>query len=355
MAEQDSFGPLEPILADPEVTDIMVNGPSKIFYVKQGKLLQADAQFKDDDQVMGVIELILKPLGRAINESHPIIDARLEDGSLVHVIIPPISLNGPILTIRKTQVRQLSIEDLKSFGTATQEMFDFLEACVKSRLTVVVSGGTGSGKTTILNRLTDFIDDDERIVSIEYASELHIEHNHVVRLEARPPNIEGKGEVSIAELVIQAARIRPERIILSEVNSSEVMHLVQLINTGHDGALFGIHANSPRDALSRMEVMCTMAGLQIPILNIRQDLASAVDIIVQQQRLRDGSRKILNITEVTGMQNNLIAMQDIFEFQQTDFKDGKIIGAAKPTGVIPKCRGLLEDNGFDFPDSFFTP
>ncbi len=354
MPNQDPFGPLEPILQDSEVTEILVNGPDKIFYEKHGKLIESQTHFNDDDHVMEVIQFILKPLGLVANESHPIVDARLEDGSRVHVVIPPIALTGPTITIRKTIIRQPSLDDLLGYGTATQPMFDFLKACVASRLSIVVSGGTGSGKTTILNRFSDFIPDEERIITVERESELQLKHNHVVRLESRPPNLEGKGEVSIAELMVQVARMRPERIILSEARSSEVMHLVQLINTGHDGAMFSIHANNPRDALNRMEVMCTMAGLQIPVLNIRQDLASAIDIIVQQQRLRDGSRKILNITEVTGIKNNIIEMQDIFEFYQTDFKDGRIVGEFKPTGTIPHCLDRLKDAGFEFPASFFN-
>jgi pilus assembly protein CpaF len=302
---------------------------------------------------MRVIDRIVSPLGRRIDESSPTVDARLPDGSRVNAVIPPIALNGPTVTIRKFSQDPFTVEDLIRFGTFTAEMATFLKACVEARLNIVVSGGTGSGKTTMLNVLSSFIPDDERIVTIENAAELQLRQDHVVRLESRPPNIEGKGEVSIRDLVINSLRMRPERIVVGECRGGEALDMLQAMNTGHDGSMTTAHANSPRDTLSRLETMCLMAGMDLPVRAIREQIASAVDLIVQQDRLKDGTRKITNVTEVQGMEGDVIVLQDIFVFQQTGVENGKIVGRMKPTGIRPKFIHRFEVHNIYLPPNIF--
>jgi pilus assembly protein CpaF len=309
--------------------------------------------FQNDEHVMKIIQRIIAPIGRRIDESSPMVDARLADGSRVNAIIPPLSLVGPVLTIRKFAATPFTVEDLIRFGTATPDMFEFLEACVKARLNIFVSGGTGSGKTTMLNILSSFIPDDERIVTIEDAAELQLRQEHVVTLEARPSNIEGKGAIPIRELVRNALRMRPDRIVVGECRSAEALDMLQAMNTGHDGSMSTGHANTPRDMLSRLETMVLMAGMDLPLKAIREQIASAVDLIVHQNRLKDGTRKIVNITEVQGMEGDVIVMQDIFVFEQTAVVEGKIEGRLRPTGIRPKFVEKFEVAGIHLPPNVF--
>jgi pilus assembly protein CpaF len=352
-AEILGFGPIEPLLKEPSVSEIMINGPKQVYVERSGKLELADVEFNDDEHVMRVIDRIVSPLGRRIDESSPTVDARLPDGSRVNAVIPPIALNGPTVTIRKFSKDPFTVEDLIRFGTFTAEMATFLKACVEARLNIVVSGGTGSGKTTMLNVLSSFIPDDERIVTIENAAELQLRQDHVVRLESRPPNIEGKGEVTIRDLVINSLRMRPERIVVGECRGGEALDMLQAMNTGHDGSMTTAHANSPRDTLSRLETMCLMAGMDLPVRAIREQIASAVDLIVQQDRLKDGTRKITNVTEVQGMEGDVIVLQDIFTFQQTGVENGKIVGRMKPTGIRPKFIHRFEVHNIYLPPNIF--
>jgi pilus assembly protein CpaF len=352
-AEILGFGPIEPLLKDGSITEIMINGPKQVYVERAGKLEPAEIEFNDDEHVMRVIDRIVSPLGRRIDESSPTVDARLPDGSRVNAIIPPIALNGPTVTIRKFSKDPFTVEDLIRFGTFTPEMATFLKACVEARLNVVVSGGTGSGKTTMLNVLSSFIPGDERIVTIENAAELQLRQDHVVRLESRPPNIEGKGEVTIRDLVINSLRMRPERIVVGECRGGEALDMLQAMNTGHDGSMTTAHANSPRDTLSRLETMCLMAGMDLPVRAIREQIASAIDLIVQQDRLKDGTRKITNVTEVQGMEGDVIVLQDIFNFQQTGVESGKIVGRMKPTGIRPKFISRFEVHNIYLPPNIF--
>ncbi|HRA48064.1 MAG TPA: CpaF family protein, partial [Thermomicrobiales bacterium] len=352
-AEILGFGPIEPLLRDAAVSEIMINGPDAVYVERAGRLELSDVKFNDNEHVMRVIDRIVSPLGRRIDESSPTVDARLPDGSRVNAIIPPIALNGPTVTIRKFSQDPFTVEDLIRFGTFTAEMATFLKACVEARLNVVVSGGTGSGKTTMLNVLSSFIPDDERIVTIENAAELQLRQDHVVRLESRPPNIEGKGEVTIRDLVINSLRMRPERIVVGECRGGEALDMLQAMNTGHDGSMTTAHANSPRDTLSRLETMCLMAGMDLPVRAIREQIASAVDLIVQQDRLKDGTRKITNVTEVQGMEGDVIVLQDIFTFQQTGVEGGKIVGRMKPTGIRPKFISRFEVANIYLPPNIF--
>jgi pilus assembly protein CpaF len=352
-AEILGFGPIEPLLKEPTVSEIMINGPKQVYVERSGKLELADVEFNDDEHVMRVIDRIVSPLGRRIDESSPTVDARLPDGSRVNAVIPPIALNGPTVTIRKFSKDPFTVDDLIRFGTFTPEMATFLKACVEARLNIVVSGGTGSGKTTMLNVLSSFIPDDERIVTIENAAELQLRQDHVVRLESRPPNIEGKGEVTIRDLVINSLRMRPERIVVGECRGGEALDMLQAMNTGHDGSMTTAHANSPRDTLSRLETMCLMAGMDLPVRAIREQIASAVDLIVQQDRLKDGTRKITNVTEVQGMEGDVIVLQDIFTFQQTGVENGKIVGRMKPTGIRPKFIHRFEVHNIYLPPNIF--
>ena len=354
MDEVIGFGPINPLIRDPEISEIMVNGPDHVYVEKNGKLLRSDITFRDNEHVLHIIEKIVAPLGRRIDESMPMVDARLPDGSRVNAIIPPLSLVGPSITIRKFSKDPLQIEDLIRFGSLSPEMGKFLDACVKAKLNIVVSGGTGSGKTTTLNVLSSFIPNDERIVTIEDAAELQLRQEHIVTLETRPPNIEGKGAITIRDLVRNCLRMRPDRIVVGEVRSGEALDMLQAMNTGHDGSLTTGHANTPRDMLSRLETMVLMAGMELPVRAIREQMSAAVDVIVQQNRLRDGSRRIVNITEVLGMEGDTIVLQDIYVFEQKGIDDyGKIVGKFKPTGIRPKFMTKIETAGIKLPDDIF--
>lgn len=353
--EEDVFneamrlGPLEELLADDSVSEIMVNGPSKVFVERGGKLQLSDCQFSDDESVLAIIERIVAPLGRRIDESQPYVDARLPDGSRVNAIIAPLALSGPTITIRKFSKKALSVEDFIRFGTWTRNAADFMRLCVKLRKNIIVAGGTGSGKTTLLNLLSGFIPPNERIVTVEDAAELRLQQPHVVRLEARPANIEGKGAITIRDLVKNCLRMRPDRIIVGECRGGEALDMLQAMNTGHDGSLTTVHANSPRDVISRLETMVLMSGMELPSRAIREQIASAVDIIIHESRLSDGSRKVVAISEVTGLEGNQIVMQDIFVFEQTGVDhNGKIIGKFKPTGAIPTWFEDVKRRGLDF-------
>ena len=353
VAEILGFGPLEPFIADETITEIMVNGPRNIYIERKGKIERTNAVFESNDHVNRIIDRIVAPLGRRVDESSPYVDARLPDGSRVNVIIPPLSLVGPVITIRKFFKIPLTIEKLVELGSLTAEGVEFLAACVKAKLNVLVSGGTGSGKTTLLNILSSFIPDDERIVTIENAAELQLRQEHVVTLESKPPNIEGRGEVTIRDLVINSLRMRPERIIVGEVRGPEALDMLQAMNTGHEGSMTTLHANSPRDALARMETMVLMAGMDLPHRAIREQISSAIDVIVQQSRLRDGSRKVVSISEVQGMEGDVITMSSIFEYEQTGVENGKIIGRFMPTGLRPKFMEQIEAAGIRLPPSVF--
>jgi pilus assembly protein CpaF len=347
------LGPLEPLLRDESITEVMVNGPRQVYIERSGKLELTNVVFQNDDHVMRIIDRIIAPIGRRVDESSPMVDARLTDGSRVNAIIPPLSLVGPVITIRKFSASPFTTDDLVRFGTATPDMFEFLRACVEARLNLFVSGGTGSGKTTTLNVLSSFIPNDERIVTIEDAAELQLRQEHVVTLESRPPNIEGKGAIPIRELVRNALRMRPDRIIVGECRSGEALDMLQAMNTGHDGSMSTGHANSPRDMLSRLETMVLMAGVDLPLRAIREQVASAVDLIVHQSRLKDGTRRITNITEVQGMEGDVIVMQDVFVFEQTGVVEGKIQGRLKPTGIRPKFVEKFEVQGINLPPGLF--
>lgn len=352
-AEILGFGPLQPLLEDDTITEIMVNGPKNVYVERKGKIVRVPITFEGNDHVMRVIDRIVAPLGRRIDESSPYVDARLPDGSRVNAVIPPISLVGPTLTIRKFSKNPITVEQLISYGSITPEAVEFLKACVIARLNIIISGGTGSGKTTLLNVLSGFIPSDERILTIENAAELQLRQEHVVTLESRPANIEGRGEITIRDLVINALRMRPERIIVGECRGAETLDMLQAMNTGHDGSMTTAHANSPRDALSRIETMCLMAGMDLPVRAIREQVSSAVDLIVHQERMRDGSRKVTYITEVSGMEGDVITMTDLFVFEQTGLEAGKVIGRLRPTGLRPKFIDKIEAAGIHLPPTIF--
>jgi pilus assembly protein CpaF len=348
------FGPINPLLLDPEITEVMVNGPNQVYVERGGKIEISYVQFRDDEHVMNIIDKIVAPIGRRVDESSPMVDARLPDGSRVNVIIPPLALNGPTITIRKFSKDPFTIDNLIDFGTITRDMAVFLEACVKAKLNIFVSGGTGSGKTTTLNVLSSFIPSDERIVTIEDAAELQLWQDHVVSLESRPSNIEGKGAITIRDLVRNSLRMRPERIVIGEVRGGEALDMLQAMNTGHDGSLATGHSNSPRDMISRLETMVLMGGIELPVKAIREQIAGAIDVIIQQSRLKDGSRRITNITEVQGMEGDIIVLQDIFSFRQIGVDEhGKIAGKLAPTGIRPKFYERLETSGIHIPASVF--
>jgi pilus assembly protein CpaF len=347
------FGPLQPLLEDETITEVMVNGAKNLYIERGGKIYRVPVSFESDDHVMRIIDRIVNPLGRRIDESSPYVDARLPDGSRVNAVIPPISLVGPVLTIRKFAKNPITVEQLIQFGTITQEALQFLKACVESRINVVISGGTGSGKTTLLNILSQYIPNDERIITIENAAELQLRQEHVVTLESRPENIEGRGEVTIRQLVINSLRMRPDRIIVGEIRDEAALDMLQAMNTGHDGSMTTCHSNSPRDTLARLETMTLMAGMELPVRAIREQIASAINLVVHQDRLRDGTRKIVNITEITGMEGDVITMTDLFIFEQTSLEEGKIIGRLRPTGLRPKFMDRLEASGIHLPASIF--
>lgn len=349
------FGPITGLLADSDVTEIMVNGPDHVYIEKHGKLVLTDAKFKNDNHVLHVIKKIVAPIGRRIDESSPMVDARLPNGSRVNAIIPPLAIDGPSITIRKFAEDPFKAEDLVGFGTMTSKMAELIKYCVEGRLNIVVSGGTGSGKTTTLNVLSSFIPEDERIVTIEDAAELQLFQEHVVRLETRPANVEGKGEITIRDLVKNSLRMRPDRIIVGEVRSGEALDMLQAMNTGHDGSLTTGHANSPRDMLSRIETMVLMSGMNLPVKAIRDQVASAIDVIIQQSRLMDGSRKITYITEVQGMEGDVIILQDIYKFEQRGLDSkGKVKGEFVPTGIMPKFVQKLKERGIIIPPEILS-
>jgi pilus assembly protein CpaF len=349
------FGPITALLADSDVTEIMVNGPNHVYIEKRGKLVLTDAKFKNDNHVLHVIKKIVAPIGRRIDESSPMVDARLPNGSRVNAIIPPLAIDGPSITIRKFAEDPYKVEDLINFGTLNSKMAELLKYCVEGSLNILVSGGTGSGKTTTLNVLSSFIPNDERIVTIEDAAELQMSQEHVVRLETRPANIEGKGEVSIRDLVKNSLRMRPDRIIVGEVRSGEALDMLQAMNTGHDGSLTTGHANTPRDMLARLETMVLMSGMNLPIKAIRDQAASAIDLIIQQSRLMDGSRKITHITEVQGMEGEVIILQDIFRYEQKGIDSkGKLKGDFVFTGIMPKFLQKLRDKGISIPQDLLS-
>jgi pilus assembly protein CpaF len=353
VAEILGLGPLEPLLADESITEIMVNGAKKIFVERSGKLQRVNVAFESDEHLMRIIERIVAPLGRRIDESSPTVDARLKDGSRVNAVIPPISLQGPILTIRKFFKQPLTVEDLIRFGTVTEESVEFLRASVIGAVNIIVSGGTGTGKTTFLNVLSSYIPPEDRIVTIENAAELQLRQEHVVTLESRPPNVEGRGEISIRDLVINALRMRPDRIVVGECRGGEALDMLQAMNTGHEGSMTTIHANNTRDSLSRLETMVLMAGMELPHRAIREQVAAAIDMIVQLERLRDGTRRVVSITEVQGMEGEVITTADIFKFEQSGYENGRVIGRLRPTGIRPKFIDRIEQAGIHLSPSIF--
>ena len=349
------LGALEPLLRDESITEILVNGPNQVFVERNGILEETDLRFRDGGEVMRIIDRIVSPLGRRVDESSPMVDARLPDGSRVNCIIPPLSLVGPCLSIRKFAHVPFTVDDLIRFGSLTQDMATFIKACVEARLNIVVSGGTSTGKTTVLNVLSGFIPGRERIITIEDAAELQLQQRHVVRLESRPPNVEGKGQVPIRQLVINALRMRPDRIVVGEVRGGEALDMLQAMNTGHDGSLTTAHSNSPRDTLARVETMVLMAGMDLPLKAIREQIASAFDLVVHLDRLSDGSRRITFITEVQGMEGDVIVMQDLFRYMQTSVTQGRVEGHFTATGVRPKFMDRIEAAGISLPPTMFVP
>jgi pilus assembly protein CpaF len=353
VAEILGYGPIEPLLVNDTITEIMVNGPNSVYIERAGRIEPTDIKFEDDDHVLRIIDRIVSPLGRRIDESQPYVDARLPDGSRVNAVIPPLSLIGPILTIRKFARIPITSQTLVELGTITQEALEFLKACVQAKLNMVISGGTGSGKTTTLNAFSAFIPNDERIVTLENAAELQMQQEHVLTLETRPPNVEGKGEITMRQLVINSLRMRPDRIIVGECRGPEALDMLQAMNTGHDGSMTTAHSNSPRDTLARLETMVLMAGMDLPLRAIREQIASALNLIVHQERMRDGTRKITKITEVQGMEGDVIVMQDVFLFEQQGIEGGKVVGRLKPTGIRPKFMEIIEAANIHLPPTIF--
>jgi pilus assembly protein CpaF len=350
------LGPLEPLLADPSISDILVNTYKQVYIERRGMLELTNIQFRDDTHLMSIIERIVSAIGRRVDESSPMVDARLADGSRVNAIIPPLAVDGPCLSIRRFARERLNGEDLVANNSLTQPMLDLLKGCVKARLNILVSGGTGAGKTTLLNVLSSFISDRERIVTIEDAAELQLHQEHVVRLETRPSNVEGKGAVHQRQLMINSLRMRPDRIIVGEVRGEEALDMLQAMNTGHDGSLTTVHSNSPRDALSRLETMVAMSNLNIPTVAIRRQIASALDLVVQVSRLSDGTRRVTNVSEITGMEKDIVTMQDIFVFQKRGIREsGEVLGDFVATGIRPKFSERLLVTGIQLPSSMFEP
>jgi pilus assembly protein CpaF len=348
------FGPIQPLLDDPDVSEVMVNGPKNVYVEKEGQLVRTNVTFDDDAHVMQIIDRIILPLGRRVDADSPTVDARLPDGSRVNAVIRPIALDGPSITIRKFLKDKLSPEQLVGFGTITPATVEFLKACVVARLNTIISGGTGSGKTTLLNVLSGFIPENERILTIEDAAELQLQQQHVLRLETKTANVDGSGETTVRDLVRNSLRMRPDRIVVGECRGGEALDMLQAMNTGHDGSLTTLHANSPRDALSRLETMVLMAGVELPLKVVRQQVSSAVDLIIQQSRLKDGTRKVTAITEVAGMEGDIIVLTDIFKFEQTGIgEDNQILGALKPTGIRPQFSPRLEAAGFKLSGDIF--
>jgi pilus assembly protein CpaF len=353
VAEILGLGPLEPLLADDGITEVMVNGPEDIYIERNGRIQKTKAVFESDEHLMRIIERIVAPLGRRIDESSPMVDARLPDGSRVNAVIPPISLVGPTVTIRKFSKDPLTVEQLIQFGSVTPEAIELLKACVQAKLNILISGGTGSGKTTFLNVLSGYIPGDERIVTIENAAELQLRQEHVVTLESRPPNIEGKGEVTIQDLVINSLRMRPDRIIVGECRGPEAFDMLQAMNTGHEGSMTTIHANNTRDALGRLENMILMAGMELPHRAIREQIAAALDATIQLERMRDGSRKVVTISEIQGMEGDVVTMSDVFKFERAGYENGRVIGKLRPTGLRPKFMEKIEAEDIRVPASIF--
>jgi pilus assembly protein CpaF len=349
-------GPLEPLLADPTVSDILVNGSQQVYVERHGKLELTEVRFNDDAHLMNIIDRIVSAVGRRVDESSPMVDARLKDGSRVNVIIPPLALDGPMMSIRRFAVELLRVEDLVRLGTVNEQMAMVLKAIVHGRLNVVISGGTGAGKTTMLNILSGFVPVTERVVTIEDSAELQLQQPHVVRLETRPPNIEGKGQIAQRDLVRNALRMRPERIIVGEVRGAEALDMLQAMNTGHDGSLTTVHANSPRDALSRVETMVSMTGITFPIRALRAQMASAINIVIQVSRDEDGRRRLVSLQEINGMEGEVITMSEIFAFERSGVDaNGNVIGELKPTGVMPSFQRRLAQRGIELPPAIFSP
>lgn len=355
ISEIMGLGPIEPFLQDSSVSEVMVNGPDSIYIERSGHLIKTETRFRNAEHLMHIIDRIVSAVGRRVDESSPMVDARLLDGSRVNVIIPPLSLIGPCLTIRKFSRDVITVDKMIEFGSLDERMAQFLEACVRGRLNIVVSGGTGSGKTTLLNVLSSYVPESERIVTLEDSAELQLHQDNLVTLETRPANIEGEGEISMRDLVRNALRMRPDRIIVGEVRTGEALDMLQAMNTGHDGSMTTAHANSPRDLLSRLETMVLMSGMELPLRAIRSQIASAVDIVVQIARMRDGSRKIINISEITGMEGDIITMQDLFRFEQQGIdSDGRLRGEFVSEGLRPMCSEKLELNGIRLPMDLFS-
>ena len=347
------YGPLEPLLQDSSVTEIMVNGPKLIYIERHGKIEETDITFENDAHLMRVIDRIVSPIGRRVDETSPMVDARLPSGFRVNATIPPLSLDGALVTIRKFATTPFTAQDLIANGTVTSGLVSFLQACVEARVNMVISGGTGSGKTTLLNVVSAFIPTNERIVTIEDTAELQLKQKHVLRLEKRPPNVEGRGEVTIRQLVINALRMRPDRIVVGEVRGGEALDMLQAMNTGHDGSLTTVHSNSPRDSLRRIETMVLMAGMELPLRAIREQVASALNLVVHMERLRDGNRKVVQVSEVQGMEGDTLVLQDLFYFDQTGVKNGRVIGELKSTGLKPRFAEKFAVNGINLPPEIF--
>ncbi len=345
VAEILGYGPIDAFLHEDGVTEVMVNGPKQVYVERHGKLHETKVTFQDDDHVIRIIQRIIAPLGRRIDESSPMVDARLPDGSRVNAVVPPLAIDGPTINIRRFARIPFTVQDLVLFGTATPELMQFLDACVKARLNIIISGGTGTGKTTLLNVVSGFLPASERIVTIEDAAELQLRQRHVVRLESRPPNIEGRGQITIRQLVINALRMRPDRMVVGEARGGEALDMLQAMNTGHDGSMTTIHSSNPRDTLRRIETMVLMAGMDLPLRAIREQVASAIDLIVHIQRMADGVRRVVQVSEVQGMEGDTIVMQDVFAFKQTGIEDGRVMGRLTPTGIRPSFANKLEMAG----------